>query len=265
MKYVKKRNIIIAGIIFLLGILIGGKVLINKEIIFKGEEYFKVIEVIDGDTIVINEKLKVKNEKLNDKNNESENDTDNRQLVRLLSINAPEKNTCYYVEAKQALEDLVLNKTVRLEKDVSDKDKFDRWLRYIVLPSIEPDEDDLLVNDYLVREGYVLAEPYEPDVRHRKLLYEAQDEAVDNNRRIWAVCDYAPINETDNELDLPPEREDCIIKGNVTRGADAEKIYFLPHCQNYDRVKIDPRKGDGWFCTEAEALAAGFRKVGNCE
>jgi len=259
MQYNKKRNIIITAIVFLLGILVGGKILIDERIIFKGREYYSIIEIIDGDTVIISEKRKVKSEKFND---EEELE---KALVRLIGINAPEKSTCYYNESKKALQDLILNKTVRLEKDISGLDKFDRWLRYIILPSADPKQDDLLINDYLVREGFALAEPYEPDVRHRKLLYEAQDEAINNLRGIWDKCDYTPINETDNELDLAPERAECNIKGNVGRGADAEKIYFLTHCQNYDRVMIDPRKGDAYFCTEAEAVEAGFRKVGNCD
>ena len=50
----------------------------------------------------------------------------------------------------------------------------------------------------------------------------------------------------------------CDIKGNVNdRG---ERIYHLPGGQFYDRTIIDPREGDRWFCSPAEAEANGFRR-----
>jgi hypothetical protein len=33
----------------------------------------------------------------------------------------------------------------------------------------------------------------------------------------------------------------------------------MPWSPWYDRVKIDEAKGKRWFCTEAEALSAGWR------
>jgi hypothetical protein len=35
----------------------------------------------------------------------------------------------------------------------------------------------------------------------------------------------------------------------------------VPGAQHYDRTKISPAKGERWFCTEAEAVAAGWRKA----
>jgi micrococcal nuclease len=58
-------------------------------------------------------------------------------------------------------------------------------------------------------------------------------------------------------------KEDCVIKGNISdRGFG--KIYFVPNCINYNRVKIDLKRGEKWFCTEEEAKEAGFRKATNC-
>ncbi len=50
----------------------------------------------------------------------------------------------------------------------------------------------------------------------------------------------------------------CRIKGNINR--KGERIYHLPGGKWYDRTRIDPAKGERWFCTEAEARAAGWRK-----
>ena len=52
--------------------------------------------------------------------------------------------------------------------------------------------------------------------------------------------------------------EGCPIKGNINR--DAEQIYHTPWgSQWYDRTKISPGKGERWFCSEREALDAGWR------
>jgi len=50
----------------------------------------------------------------------------------------------------------------------------------------------------------------------------------------------------------------CDIKGNVND--KGERIYHLPGGQFYDRTMIDPREGDRWFCSSAEAEANGFRR-----
>ncbi|OGK18215.1 hypothetical protein A2866_06530 [Candidatus Roizmanbacteria bacterium RIFCSPHIGHO2_01_FULL_39_8] len=54
----------------------------------------------------------------------------------------------------------------------------------------------------------------------------------------------------------------CAVKGNIR---DGEKIYHLPTCKNYNQVEIQQAFGDEWFCSEQEALQAGFRKVERCE
>lgn len=48
----------------------------------------------------------------------------------------------------------------------------------------------------------------------------------------------------------------CPIKGNISRGG---RIYHTPWSRHYDRTRIDTSRGERWFCTEAEALAAGWR------
>lgn len=50
---------------------------------------------------------------------------------------------------------------------------------------------------------------------------------------------------------------ECKIKGNVN--SKGEKIYHVPGGRYYDKTDITPSKGDRWFCTEQEAVNAGFR------
>ena len=49
----------------------------------------------------------------------------------------------------------------------------------------------------------------------------------------------------------------CLIKGNVNHRG--ERIYHLPTWPDYPKVKMDLAKGKVWFCSEAEAVKAGWR------
>ena len=51
--------------------------------------------------------------------------------------------------------------------------------------------------------------------------------------------------------------EGCRIKGNVSR--TGERIYHLPGDRNYERVRMDKGVGKRWFCSEEQAIAAGWR------
>ncbi len=53
--------------------------------------------------------------------------------------------------------------------------------------------------------------------------------------------------------------EGCPIKGRVARG---ERIYVLPWSTEYPKARISKQRGERWFCTEAEAVAAGWRVAG---
>ena len=52
----------------------------------------------------------------------------------------------------------------------------------------------------------------------------------------------------------------CKIKGNISSSG---KIYHTPKSKWYNKTKINTGKGERWFCTEAEARAAGWRAPKN--
>jgi hypothetical protein len=52
-------------------------------------------------------------------------------------------------------------------------------------------------------------------------------------------------------------RTGCDIKGNIN--SKGERIYHVPGGQSYASTLIDPARGERWFCSEAEAQAAGWR------
>lgn len=57
---------------------------------------------------------------------------------------------------------------------------------------------------------------------------------------------------------VSPVSGTCAIKGNIGSGG---KIYHLPGQRDYAATRINPAKGEAWFCSEAEARAAGFRRA----
>ena len=56
---------------------------------------------------------------------------------------------------------------------------------------------------------------------------------------------------------------DRCIKGNISYDS-GERIYHFPGCEYYEETVINPAYGERWFSSEAEAVAAGWRKAWNC-
>lgn len=134
-----------------------------------GEDWARVTRAVDGDTIEL----------------------ENGEKVRYVGINTPEsvdprrKVECFGEEASAFNKNLVEGKKVRLEKDISDRDKYGRLLRFVFL------EDATLVNEVLVREGYAYASSYTPDISKKEFFREAEAEAMTNMRGLWRsdTCD----------------------------------------------------------------------------
>jgi hypothetical protein len=55
---------------------------------------------------------------------------------------------------------------------------------------------------------------------------------------------------------------DKCIKGNIN--SKGERLYHYPGCPSYKVTKINEGKGERWFSSEADAVAAGWRVAGNC-
>jgi len=74
----------------------------------------------------------------------------------------------------------------------------------------------------------------------------------------YMVSPSAPSPSQDAHVGLlPSSSPDCMIKGNINRRG--ERIYHLPGTRDYDKTVIDPDNGEGWFCSEEEAISAGWR------
>ncbi len=131
----------------------------------QNQNTYKVIRVVDGDTIELEGKIK----------------------LRYIGIDTPEvvkpdtPVECFGKEASAKNKELVEGKYVTLEKDVSETDRYGRLLRYVYI-------DGLFVNEYMVKEGYAHASSYPPDVKYQNVLRQAEREARENNRGFWGSC-----------------------------------------------------------------------------
>lgn len=81
---------------------------------------------------------------------------------------------CFGHETSNKNKELVEKKQVWLEKDVENKDKYDRLLRNVYLPV--GGTNLLLINDFLVREGYAQVYTFPPNVKYVDCLILAQQE-----------------------------------------------------------------------------------------
>ena len=133
-----------------------------------------VLDVIDGDTIRVRFA------------------GGRTETVRYIGIDTPETDArrgpveCYGAEATQRNAELVRGKTVRLERDVSERDRYGRLLRYVWVAGEGGGRQ--LANEALVREGFATAATFPPDVRYQRLLAAAQREAQEQRRGLWGAC-----------------------------------------------------------------------------
>jgi len=67
----------------------------------------------------------------------------------------------------------------------------------------------------------------------------------------------SPSQPTTRAGPRPDPSGGCMIKGNINRSG--ERIYHLPGTRGYAETRIDPAYGEGWFCSEEDAKAAGWR------
>jgi endonuclease YncB( thermonuclease family) len=190
-------------------------------------------DVVDGDTIVIA-----------------------GTRIRLEGIDAPEAGqicgrrlmgtwSCG-TEATRALARLVEGKELGCESH--GLDKYGRVLGVCFLGREN-------VNAWMVRQGYAWA-----FIKYSSSFVKEEAEARREGAGIWQgdavpAWEYREQRWARAETQAP---QGCAIKGNVTAHG---KIYHMPWSPWYDQIKIDPAKGRRWFCSEAEAIAAGWRPV----
>lgn len=218
----------------------------------------KVVGVIDGTTIEVEVRGRV-------------------FRVRYLGVEVPdEAGPSHSERALEFNRYRVEGKTVELEKGLVDIDASGRQLRYVYV-------DGEMLNVTLLANGYAVVAAFPSDFTHKTLFSIEEESAKRDQRGLWkpsppatgeAAGSPSPVPTEafgGGTLPLPPgERAGstvcdfsastvAVIKGNVD-SRTGEHIYHVPGGLFYSTTVVSEGDGDRWFCTEDEAISAGWKK-----
>jgi len=170
-----------------------------------------VVRIVDGDTIEVNI-------------------SGNLHRVRYIGIDTPETGQPGGEEATNVNVELVAGRTVYLEKDISETDRYGRLLRYVWV-------EEGMVNALLVARGYAQVATYPPDVKYQQEFLELQRQAREAGLGLWGASQQAPVTE------------------GVYVGSSNSDKYHYPWCRY--ATQISP-ENEVWFSSAAEAQAMGY-------
>ncbi len=200
-------------------------------------ESYRVVQVIDGDTILINDPSNSK--------------------VRYLGIDAPEIPLEDAPGEPMSLESWELNKKLVGGKDIElrfDKQKYDRYGRLLAYVYV----DGVSLSEELVRTGNARVLVIEPNDLYADSLYEAEQSAKEQKRGIWGPIDQiAPPGGNSKFLIKPKDASRyvdrlVVLRGNITDtrandnvvaleiGDDVELIIYNSDLDNFEFFDIDP-------------------------
>ncbi|MBU0619137.1 thermonuclease family protein [Patescibacteria group bacterium] len=163
--------------------------------------------------------------------------------VRLMGVDAPEYDRCGGEQAKARLKELILDQRVQLREEVTEA--YGRSLALVYV-------DRRFINEIMMTEGWGRID-YRKNSQ-RQVLTDSFHQAQEAKLGIHSdLC---------RQIGQTPD-PDCVIKGNIDLNT-YEKFYHLPGCSHYNQVVMQLDVGDQYFCTEAEASAAGFTKASAC-
>jgi len=196
-------------------------------------QWAEVVRVIDGDTIAVNI--------------EGRPDT-----VRYIGVDTPETRhptrgvEPFGEEASAYNRDLLEDGWVCLEKDITERDRYDRLLRYAWL------EDGAFVNEALLLAGLARVVTYPPDVKYVESRYlPAQQRARDAGLGLWGDPPADPEPATASPVAGGPAPS-CYAAGQNTcdcsdfaTHAEAQRFHETYDPADINRLDSD---GDGLAC-----------------
>ena len=185
--------------------------------------------------------------------------------IRLHGIDAPESRQVCRIgsrhwdcgrEATAALRGLIAGRPVSCT--TRDRDRYGRDIAVCTISGAD-------INAWMVANGWALAyRRYSRDyVLHERWAREGR-------LGIWRgefvkPWDWRKGKRLDGETGSASEpavvgnrNGKCPIKGNIN--SKGTRIYHVPGGDYYAATRINTRNGERWFCTEAEARAAGWRR-----
>lgn len=204
---------------------------------YRAGEWHRVIRVYDGDTITL----------------------DNGEKIRLLGINTPEVGGFKPLEAgglaaRDWLREKILDKPVRVELDAEPRDKYKRLLANLF------DESGLHLNLELVRLGLATTDIYPPSLKYSSALMQAEREAEQQHRGLWALDDHQ-AKPAEDYLDYPREGwhrfkgtalslieghgwSGFVLKGGLEVHIPEQNLQYLQPLESYLGKNVEVR---GWF------------------
>ena len=167
-----------------------------------------VTKVIDGDTFLI----------------------EGGYSVRILGIDADERGYPCYQAAKERLEELILNKEVRLEKEKEDFDQYCRYLRYVFA-------DDKNVSLELVKEGLAVARFSPENIKYREEISLAEKEARENK----IGCKWGSVAKVEEKIEFQWK--------NLTQDKTGLKVIDACQAGNYygDEIIVEGKVVDAYL------------------
>lgn len=177
--------------------------------------------------------------------------------IRLHGIDAPEgKQTCTRKSdgrvwpcgnwSAEQVRDAYEGRTVRCQ--IIDRDQYGR-----IVGRCFAGRDE--INRTLVKNGVAAAY-----LRYSRRYLDDEKAAIVAERGIWSSDFQRPAEwraaQRQPAAPATPAPGACNIKGNISGSG---RIYHVPGQENYDKTRINTAKGERWFCSAAEARAAGWR------
>lgn len=202
-----------------------------------------MISVTDGDTI----KVRL--------------DNGTEEKVRFIGVDTPESTTQiepYGKEAAVFTNDQLNGKTVYLEKDVSERDKYSRLLRYIWLePPVDESESSMRANMFnaiLLLEGYAQVATYPPDVKYVDYFTKFQTEAREANKGLWGMETASPSSASVTPSQNTSQQTDQQTKTVYVTKTGSK--YHAAGCRHLSKSQIPMSLSD--------AIASGYSPCSVC-
>lgn len=168
------------------------------------KDLFKVVKVIDGDTIQININGKI-------------------EAVRLIGVDSPEtvdprkSVQCFGLEASNKAKEILTGKNVFLESDITqgERDKYSRLLRYVFL------DDGRNFNLLMISEGFAHEYTYAIPYKYQVEFKEAQRQASINKKGLWAdnICNSITPTKTSTPIPIATVQQSQVVPTSISTSA----------------------------------------------
>lgn len=124
--------------------------------------------------------------------------------------------------------------------------------------------DGVSVQETLLEEGLArVAYIFPPSTRYLYDFENASEIAEEKNIGVWEIAEYVTdrgfntaVMTNNSTKDKMRTADKCNIKGNINR--QGKKIYHISSGKYYEQTNTEE-----WFCSEQEAIKAGFKRLGS--